>query len=222
MPQLGTQLADQARWVLRMADGIQAVRARIAEIESHFAVRTSPALSAQVPTTVDPGERTFASSLSAATGVSNTALTPAARKVPGTYGTMRVPAELRRYGNGRIPAQALTSIGVGDYRLSRDAATAFVRMRSDAAAAGVNIGVEDSYRSFDEQVDLAHRKGLYSQGGLAATPGTSNHGWGLAVDISVDARGRAWMTDNASRYGFVEDTPREPWHWGYRPTSASS
>jgi D-alanyl-D-alanine carboxypeptidase len=204
-----------------MADGIQAVRARIAEIENHFAARATLTLSAPTDATSNAGERSFASSLSAATGVSDTALTPAAQKAPGTYGAMRVPAELRTYGNGHIPATALTSIGVGDNRLSRDAATAFGRMRSDAAAAGVNIGVEDSYRSFDEQVDLARRKGLYSQGGLAATPGTSNHGWGLAVDISVDARGQAWMRANASRYGFVEDTAREPWHWGYRPTSTS-
>jgi hypothetical protein len=43
--------------------------------------------------------------------------------------------------------------------------------------AGVDIGVTDSYRSYDAQVDVARRKGLYSQGGLAATPGTSDHGW---------------------------------------------
>jgi D-alanyl-D-alanine carboxypeptidase len=127
----------------------------------------------------------------------------------------------RTSGNGRIPAAALTSIGVGDDRLSRDAAAAFVRMRSDAAAAGVHIGVEDTYRSLDAHVDLARREGLFSDGGLAAAPGTSNHGWGLAVDVNVDRRGHTWMAENASRYGFVEDTPREPWHWGYRPTAAS-
>jgi zinc D-Ala-D-Ala carboxypeptidase len=87
---------------------------------------------------------------------------------------------------------------------------------SDAAAAGIEIGVTDSYRSYESQVDLARRKGLYSQGGLAATPGTSNHGWGLSVDLDLDATAQAWMRQNGARYGFVEDVPREPWHWTFR------
>ena len=52
---------------------------------------------------------------------------------------------------------------------------------------------------------------------LAATPGKSNHGWGLAVDLELDDRAQAWMRENAHNYGFVEDVAREPWHWGYRP-----
>ena len=75
----------------------------------------------------------------------------------------------------------------------------------------------DSYRTYDSQVDLAERKGLYKDGGLAAVPGTSDHGWGMAVDLSLDAGAQAWMRQHAGEYGFVEDTPREPWHWGYHP-----
>ncbi len=206
-----------------MLEGIAAVQARIADIQSHFARPAAPvgapassAGAAGAPSSTP----TFASVLKDATAVGGASgLTPAERKRPGEYGTMRVPDELRRYGNGRIPPDALAPIGVGEHRLARDAATAFARMRTDAAAAGVNVGVADSYRSFDAQVDLARRKGLYSNGGLAAAPGTSNHGWGLAVDVDVDARGQAWLGDNAWRYGFAEDTPREPWHWGYRPGS---
>ncbi|QGG97136.1 hypothetical protein GH723_14760 [Actinomarinicola tropica] len=63
----------------------------------------------------------------------------------------------------------------------------------------------------------ATEKGLYSQGGLAATPGTSNHGWGLSVDLDLNPASEAWMKANAPRFGFVEDVPREPWHWTYRP-----
>jgi LAS superfamily LD-carboxypeptidase LdcB len=51
---------------------------------------------------------------------------------------------------------------------------------------------------------------------LAATPGTSNHGWGLSVDLDLDATAQAWMRQNGARYGFVEDVPREPWHWTFR------
>ena len=88
-------------------------------------------------------------------------------------------------------------------------------MRASAAAEGVDIGVTDSYRPYEEQVDLVRRKGLYSQGGYAAVPGTSPHGWGLAVDVDVTPDGLAWLRANAGRFGFVEAVPREPWHWEY-------
>jgi zinc D-Ala-D-Ala carboxypeptidase len=131
------------------------------------------------------------------------------------HGRVEPPAELRAYGNGKIPAAALDEIGVGSHRMYGPAAAEFKQMRAAAAADGVTIGVTDSYRSYDQQVDLARRKGLYSQGGLAATPGTSNHGWGMSLDLDLDARAQAWMRANGERYGFVEDVPREPWHWTF-------
>jgi zinc D-Ala-D-Ala carboxypeptidase len=143
------------------------------------------------------------------------------RRPPGAYGRLDPPAELVGHGNGRIPAPALEPIGVGSHRLWGPAARAFRAMRTDAAAAGVRLGVTDSYRDLDTQVSLVRRKGLYSQGGLAARPGTSNHGWGMAVDLDLDHRAQAWMRDNGWRYGFVEDTPREPWHWAFRPAGGT-
>lgn len=132
-----------------------------------------------------------------------------------------VPTELRQYGNGKVPAAALSELqGLPGHRLWAPAARSFEAMRSAAAVDGVTIGMTDSYRDFDTQVDLVRRKGLYSQGGLAATPGTSNHGWGIAVDLKLDSTAQAWMRANGSRYGFVEDVPREPWHWTYRPKNA--
>ncbi len=143
-------------------------------------------------------------------------LTPATVR-SGSYGQLEPPAELLAYGNGRIPASALTPIGDTGHLLYGPAAAALNALITDATAAGVTVGVTDSYRSYDAQVDLARRKGLYSRGGLAASPGTSNHGWGLATDLRLDGPALAWMRDNAWRYGYVEDVPREPWHWTYRP-----
>ena len=143
--------------------------------------------------------------------------TPALRQPAGAFGRLQPPADLVRFGNGRVPAEALAPLGHGSHRLWAPASTAFARLEADAAAAGVRIGVTDSYRSFDEQVDVARRKGLHSSGGLAAVPGTSAHGWGLALDLDLDATAQRWMRDNAWKYGFVEDVPREPWHWTYRP-----
>ena len=119
------------------------------------------------------------------------------------------------YENGRLPDEALTPIGVGSHRLAAPAAAAFTKLSAAAEADGVTIGVTDSYRSYDAQVDVANRKGLYSQGGLAAKPGTSDHGLGLALDLDLDPSALSWMRANGGRFGFVEDTPRESWHWKF-------
>ena len=188
--------------------GIQAVQARIAEINARFGTRPGgPSIRASA-------DSPFATALGQAVAAGSDVAT---RRAPGSYGPTVPPAELRRFGNGQIPASALRSVGGTGHRLFEPAAQSLERLMSDAAADGVRIGITDSYRSLDLQRDVARRRGLYQNGGLAAVPGTSAHGWGLAVDLDLDARAQQWMRDNAHRYGFVEDTPREPWHWGYRP-----
>lgn len=148
----------------------------------------------------------------------NGVATSAGARPIGGYGKMPVPADLAGYGNGRIPADQMTEIAQNGQRLYAPAAAAWDNVVAAAAADGVDLRITDSYRSYDQQVDLVRRKGLYSEGGLGATPGTSNHGWGLAVDADVtDPRTLEWMRTNAPRFGFVEAVPREPWHWEFRP-----
>ncbi len=131
-----------------------------------------------------------------------------------------VPADLAAYGNGKIPANALEQVGNSRHKLWAPAAQSMTRMIADAGRDGVKIGITDSYRPYAEQVDLARRKGLYSQGGLAAKPGTSEHGWGMATDLDLNAKALTWMRQNGDKYGFVENVPRESWHWAYKPKSA--
>jgi LAS superfamily LD-carboxypeptidase LdcB len=52
---------------------------------------------------------------------------------------------------------------------------------------------------------------------MAAVPGTSNHGWGLACDVwNVGQNGRLeWLLDNAKRFGFSWEVQSEPWHIRY-------
>ncbi len=139
----------------------------------------------------------------------------------GGYGPMPVPDDLSAYGNGQIPTDQLVPIGQGSHKLYAPAAEAWKAAVADAAAAGIDLKITDSYRTYDQQVELAERKGLYANGGYAATPGTSNHGWGLAVDADVsDPATMGWMRANGYKYGFVEAVPREPWHWEYRPQQA--
>lgn len=139
----------------------------------------------------------------------------------GGYGAMPVPADLAAYGNGNIPSSALESIGQGAHRLWAPAAADWRSAVAAASADGVELRVTDSYRSYADQVQLAENKGLYTDGGLAAVPGTSNHGWGRALDVDVDnPAALRWLQANGHRYGFVQAVTREPWHWEYRPDQA--
>jgi hypothetical protein len=142
-----------------------------------------------------------------------------------TLGAMDPPPEMVAYGNGRLPRELLTPIGIGQHRLWAPAAQQFIAMRTAAAQQGVAVSVTDSYRSYDSQVELAARKGLSQNGGLAAVPGTSEHGWGLAVDMDVNGAGMAWLKANGATYGWVQPSTREPWHWEFHglpvdPTTA--
>ena len=64
------------------------------------------------------------------------------------------------------------------------------------------------------------------KGGLAAAPGKSNHGWGLAVDLCQDQTSGvkwAWLNENGPAYGWANPAwalpggsgPHERWHWEY-------
>jgi len=206
---------------------IASVQARIAQIQSAVGVRaTQPSGGAAFGTSLAAAtqEATSAPASPAAgatplADVTSAALSrPAVLRAPAQvhhHGKLEPPAELRAYGNGKIPANALSTLGEGEHRMWAPAAASFKQLRAAAAADGVKIGVTDSYRSYDQQVDLAKRKGLYSQGGLAATPGTSNHGWGMSLDLDLDSKALGWMRANGEKYGFVEDVPREPWHWTF-------
>jgi len=139
----------------------------------------------------------------------------------GGYGKMPVPADLAAYGNGQIPIDSLETIGQGGHRLYAPAAESYKALVAAAKLDGIDLTVTDSYRTYDQQVDLAARKGIYADGGLAAVPGTSNHGWGLAVDFNVNSPAALeWLKNNGHSFGWVEAVKREPWHWEFRPTQA--
>lgn len=67
---------------------------------------------------------------------------------------------------------------------------------------------------------------------IAAVPGTSNHGWGLAIDVAIYDPNKndgdafpgdptyiasnkwlfAWLLENADDFGFCWEAQSEPWH----------
>lgn len=126
------------------------------------------------------------------------------------------------WANGQIPRDELCSTGDG-HRLRCDAAAAYRAMSAAYAQAfGTPLCITDSYRSLAAQVDVRNRKP-----GITAVPGTSNHGWALAVDLcgGINVFGTAqtaWMQLNAGHYGWLQpdwaqaggQNP-EPWHWEY-------
>lgn len=127
------------------------------------------------------------------------------------------------WDNGEIPTEALCQLGVYRHALRCDAAAGYLAMgEAYRAEFGTELCITDSYRSLSGQVSAFYRKPA-----LAAVPGTSNHGWALAVDLcgGVHVAGSpqwTWMTANAGRFGFVQPAwaapggeKPEPWHWEF-------
>lgn len=103
-----------------------------------------------------------------------------------------------------------------------------IKAMNDAFKAkfGHSMYFQSCYRSYDQQ--KAARSKL---GNTAADPGTSNHGWGLAIDIGPnpkkdqgcdsslggsDKEQCSWILQNASNYGYKTWTVKtEMWHLKY-------
>lgn len=115
--------------------------------------------------------------------------------------------------NGRLPISDLAPIGGGFY-LRKDAARQYLAMQTEARRRfGSGIPLVGAYRTYASQVYFRNLY-LYHGGNLAAIPGTSNHGWGLAIDLS--GRRTRWIVDQVgSPYGWSKahsDAPGEWWH----------
>jgi len=146
--------------------------------------------------------------------------------------------------NGALPDSALVNCGkygYGEVRMVPEAAEAFKRMAADAQKEGIKVVVSDSYRTYAVQNRIfdwdlyvktggsrddttgnkkAKRKKIGTGGKTAAAfPGTSNHGWGIAMDVG----GAAWkkfIRNNGVKYGwswFEGRACKEDWHFTYAP-----
>ncbi|WP_220085236.1 M15 family metallopeptidase, partial [Burkholderia multivorans] len=115
---------------------------------------------------------------------------------PGSYAE---PGPWGGFDNGKIPMSEMAEIpwAKGEY-VRKDTLgplTAINKKFKDKF--GRDISITDGYRDYDEQVATKKKKG-----NLAATPGTSKHGWGLALDLGggINNFGTAeynWMKDKA-------------------------
>ncbi|WP_199421514.1 M15 family metallopeptidase [Actinotalea solisilvae] len=142
----------------------------------------------------------------------------------------RKVAVVRASDNGALPAEALCGVDFAPgVQLRCDAAVTLEQLNEAFRAHfGRDLDVVSSYRDYASQVSVKSQKG-----GLAAAPGTSNHGWGVAVDFDgfgslgqFDRPTYLWMRANAGAYGWHHPSymqpggagPAEPWHWEYGTT----
>jgi zinc D-Ala-D-Ala carboxypeptidase len=128
------------------------------------------------------------------------------------------------YPNGQWPAEALCPLyAAPGESLPRTPAMAFNAMSNAyQRQSGSALCVTDGYRSYAEQVAVK-----LARPGLAATPGKSQHGLGLALDLcggvqSFASPAHLWMKRNAPLYGWFHPAWAEPsgvlpepWHWEF-------
>lgn len=171
--------------------------------------------------------------------------------------TIKKPLDLVGKKNGRLPAKMLGEIKPSGF-MHHKAARAWAAMRAAAKKDGVVLGHVGDYRPYAEQEALFRarfstrptgrtpevvrvwngQRWYLKQGvALAAVPGTSNHGWGLAIDAALVVKGQTvtissdpdgsgpmksgveWLLKNAARFGFCWEIASgalvEPWHIVY-------
>ncbi len=132
------------------------------------------------------------------------------------------PAQRAGGANGLLATQDLCTLWDGRTRLRADAASALTELNNMYVARyGADMCIESGYRSLAEQ-----RAVKATRGGLAASPGKSNHGWGLAIDFCKSMTYGTrwdWLLQNGPVFGFVNPEwakpggggPQERWHWEY-------
>ena len=161
------------------------------------------------------------------------------------------PAAVRGRQNGKLPADLLDQVaglaGGPTVRLVDPALRAWRALSAAALQAGHTLkatSANDSYRPYDVQESIFRKRYTNTPNGTspkhwqgkkwflkpdfaaAAVPGTSNHGWGLAVDTgeekdgdtgtrSLDTTTLDWLVDNEERFGFSHEIQSERWHIRY-------
>ena len=145
-----------------------------------------------------------------------------------TYKNGQIPQDKLRYINNWKNYVGSISSDDSRIRLYPKASRALDQLLAAAEAAGIKFKINGAYRTVPDQVNIKAR-----YGSNAAEPGTSNHGFGLAVDFSTpgdlaqlrtSTKQYKWLKENASKYGFrrlgFAGKPAgenwEAWHWEYQ------
>lgn len=123
--------------------------------------------------------------------------------------------------NGHVPDANLCALPFAtdaEARVQDRPAAALIALNAEFKKEfGSDLAVYSTYRTIDKQVELKASKGY-----MAATPGWSNHGYGLAIDVELTPEQHTWMRENSIRFGWwhplwarPDGTKAERWHWEY-------
>lgn len=123
--------------------------------------------------------------------------------------------------NGNVPDSALCKYPAAldsDGRGQARAVAAYLAMNEDFKATfGHDLVISSTYRTYDDQIATKASRGV-----MAATPGWSNHGFGLAIDIRGTQLEKRWIQQNGPEYGWWHPTWARPdgrkpedWHYEY-------
>lgn len=124
------------------------------------------------------------------------------------------------YASGRNLG-ARQCVKVQNKPVATDTYCPLMKLVSAMRSAGVTFQLNSAFRTQADQTRLynCYRTKSCNNGNLAARPGYSRHQNGIAFDINQGGNTYAWLSSNASKYGFVRTVSSERWHWEYRPGS---
>ena len=145
-------------------------------------------------------------------------------KPPSTVeGTLTVQMDEKAgVGDGKSAKKVVTPQGLGmdmyskPITLGDDAAEGWKKVLKAAAEDGVDLtkAVVSSMRTPEQQQTLMDNE----DGSTVidpATPGTSEHVKGRALDIAVNTPEHEWMINNASKYGWKWEGVSDPFHFNF-------
>lgn len=149
------------------------------------------------------------------------------------------PAVLAGESNGELRSSILFTLDdTPDVIFVEPAMRSWKALRAHAADDGITLdatSLYDSYRPISVQRSTFYSRYQSEPTGCgsktcgstrwyklcnvatAACPGTSNHGWGIAIDVANASGARlAWLEANVYDYGWSWELPdSEPWHIRY-------
>ena len=156
-----------------------------------------------------------------------------------------MPSCLKGQKNGKLDASLLKPCGVSSFKMVEPAARAMRAMVAAAEQNCIQVRATSTYRTYAQQENLfrsryqleplpGRPKKLWNgrvwyqkpRTAVAAVPGKSNHGLGLAIDFAEERNGKPgvesvsdrfvrWLCNNAAKYGYSAELQSEPWHWRY-------
>jgi len=155
------------------------------------------------------------------------------------YGKKRTKKDGTLVENGKLDLMDLVELDgftingkPGIIYLEKNAAKAFTQLNEEFKKEfnkSIDVSGNNShYRTFESQ-EMFWVKYKNGTGNLAARPGTSNHGWGLALDINGTYGGTSkyykWLINNSIKYNIKRTIYKktskktaqqsESWHWQY-------